>query len=166
MSGILVMMFFYHFFVDRAHSHSHLDLDTAIDNDQPRKRSVSAFNMALGHIWKKAAHIIRVKDDLSVYLLVHGFRDDALNDFKSFRPKHIWVNDNDDSALVGQFGNKAFPEIRVRMSSTKGGSLPLLDVWDHNGVDTTVTSVVYCDSFVQMDNVYNFVTKYKFLDFD
>ena len=162
MPGILVMRFFYHFFVD----HSHLHLDTAIDNDQQQKRSVSAFNMALGHIWNKAVHIIRVKDDLSVYLLVHGVRDDALNDFKSFRPKQIWVDDNDDSAMVGQFGNKAFPEIRVRMSSTKGGSLPLLDVWNHNGVDTTVTSVVYCDSFDQMDNVYNFVKKYKFLDFD
>ena len=100
--------------------------------------------------------MIRVKDDpRSIYLLVRGFKNDDLRDFKSFQPKQTRTGGNDYGVLVGRFGEKDASE--VRLSITKGRSLPLLDIRNLNGMDTSVTSVVYCDSVAQMKNVHNFI---------
>ena len=121
---------------------------------------------ALRRIWNKAVHIIRIKDEQrSTYLLVRGVRDDALNDFQSFQPKQTWIDNYDKGALVGQLGIKDVAE--VRLISTKGRSLPVIEIWKFNdsGVDHSLTSVIYCDSIDQMENVYNFIKKHKHPDF-
>ena len=133
-----------------------MDLDAAFINRHSQERSVYASKMALRQILNKAQHAIRVKDN-DVYLLVRGFRDDAVHDFQSFQPTERWT-DFGDGALFGQSGDRI-----VRLSSTKDRDLPVLDIMHDGPTHYSKTSVIYVDSLDEMENVYNFIKKNNYL---
>ena len=138
-----------------ANSRTHLDLATGFTGSRsPSARAAFASKMALSRIWNKAVHVIRVKDN-DVYLLVRGFRADAVHDFQTFRPTERWT-DFGEGAMFGQSGNKI-----VRLNSGKDRSLPVLEITHDKPYSKT--SVVYVDNLEQMENVYNYIKKNNYL---
>ena len=91
----------------------------------------------------------------SEFLIVRGVRNDAVYDFRSFQPKQTFTDPN---GLAGKFDNEG---ASVHLTSTKGSSLPALEIRNNNGVDV---SVIYCDSIDQMEKVYNFIMNHRYID--
>lgn len=146
---------------DHENGHTHVDLDTTFTNSQRQKRSISTFEMAFRNIYNKARRVIEVKDSRpTTYLLVYGYRVDALKDFQSLKTNQIGKDVDLDGPLVGKTGNKI-----VRLSAAKGRSAPVLEIKTDSPVDTKVTSVIYVPRHLKhrMETLYNSIQENKYL---
>ena len=142
---------------------NYVDFSTSFTNNRVyvQRRSRSAVELALKKIWNKARRVISTTDDpRSTYLMVQGYRADALKDFQSFQPKQTWTERGD---FVGEMGVAGIKEVRV--SATKGRKLPVLQITQNNAADKSVTTVIYCDGRKEIGKVYKSIKIHKDLSY-